>query len=42
MEEWEFIEERELTNWKGQKVCITRQHFTNGVDGHCRTILGRS
>ena len=40
MEEWAFVEERELTNWKGQKVCITCQHFTYGLDGHCRTILG--
>ena len=40
MEEWAFVEERELTSWKGQKVCITCQYFTYGVDMHCRTILG--
>ena len=40
MDEWGFIDERELQGWKGGCVCITCQHFTYGVDQHCRTLLG--
>ena len=40
MEEWSFVEERELQGWKGACLCITCQHFAYGVDQHCRTILG--
>ena len=40
MEEWLFIDERELQGWKGGCVCITCQHFTYGVDQHCHTLLG--
>ena len=36
MEEWAFVDERELQGWKGGCVCITCQHFTYGVDQHCR------
>ena len=39
MEEWEFIDERELENWKGARICITCKHITYGVDAHCRTLL---
>ena len=41
MEEWDFIDERELQGWKGERICMTCQHFTYGVDQHCRTVLGR-
>ena len=40
MEEWGFVDERELQGWKGGCVCITCQHFTYGVDPHCHTLLG--
>ena len=40
MKDWGFIDERELQGWKGACVCITCQHFTNGVDQHCHTQLG--
>ena len=40
MEDWECIDDRELQNWKGDRICITCQHFTYGVDPQCRTILG--
>ena len=40
MEEWAFIDERELQGWKGGCGCITCQHFTYGVDQHCHTLLG--
>ena len=40
MEEWDFLDERELQNWKGGVVCMTCQHFTYGVDEHCHTLLG--
>ena len=40
MEEWGFVDERELQGWKGGCVCITCQHFTYGVDQHCHTLLG--
>ena len=40
MEEWGFVDERELQGWKGGCVCITCQHCTYGVDQHCHTLLG--
>ena len=40
MEKWDYIDDRELHNWKGQRICITCQWFTYGVDSCCRTILG--
>ena len=40
MEEWAFVDERELQGWKGGCVCITCQHFTYGLDQHCHTLLG--
>ena len=42
MEERDYIEERELQGWKGGVVCMTCQHFTYGVDRHCRTMVGCS
>ena len=39
MEDGGFIDERELQGWKGACVCITCQHFTDGVDQHCHTLL---
>ena len=40
MEEWGFVDERDLQNWKGGVVCMTCQHFIYGVDQHCRTMVG--
>ena len=40
MEEWDFVDERDLQNWKGGVVCMTCQHFTYGVDQHCHTMVG--
>ena len=39
MEEWAFVDEKELQGWKGACVRITCQHFTYGVDQHCHTLL---
>lgn len=39
MEEWGYIEDVDLQNWKGDHICITCQHFGYGVDQHCRTLL---
>ena len=25
---------------KGERICMTCQHFAYGVDQHCRTVLG--
>ena len=40
MEDWGYVDERDLQNWKGGVVCMTCQHFTYGVDQHCHTLLG--
>ena len=40
MEDWGFVDERELKNWKGACICMTCQHFAYGVDTHCRTLVG--
>ena len=40
LEEWGFVDERDLQNWKGGVVCMTCQHFTYGVDQHCHTMVG--
>ena len=40
MEEWDFVDERDLQGWKGGVVCMTCQHFTYGVDQHCHTMVG--
>ena len=40
MEDWDFIDERDLQGWKGGVVCMTCQHFTYGVDQHCHTMVG--
>ena len=40
MEEWDFVDERDLQNWKGDVVCITCQHFTYDIDQHCHTMVG--
>ena len=32
MEEWGYVDECELQNWKGGVVCMTCQHFIYGVD----------
>ena len=38
--EWDFVDDRDLQNWKGGVVCMTCQHFTYGVDQHCHTMVG--
>ena len=40
MEEWDLIDDHELQGWKGERICMTCQHFAYGVDQHCRTVLG--
>ena len=40
MEEWDFIDDRDLQSWKGGVVCMTCQHFTYGVDQHCHMMVG--
>ena len=40
MEAWDFVNERDLQEWKGGMVCMTCQHFTYGVDRHCQTMVG--
>ena len=40
MEEWDFVDHRDLQNWKAGVVCMTCQYFTNGVDQHCHTVDG--
>ena len=39
MEEWDFVDEKDLQSWKGARICLTCQHFAYGVDGHCRTMV---
>ena len=40
IEEWDFVDERDLQGWKGVVVCMICQHFTYGVDQHCHTMVG--
>ena len=40
MEEWDFVDERDLQNWRGGVVCMTFRHFTYVVDEHCHILLG--
>ena len=40
MEEWGFVDDCDLQNWKGGVVCMTCQDFTYGVDQHCHTMVG--
>ena len=40
MEEWAWVDERDLAPFRGARVCMTCQHFSWGVDGHCHTLLG--
>ena len=40
MEDWGYVDECELQNWKGGVVCMTCQHFIYGVDQHCHTMVG--
>ncbi|MEB3158147.1 MAG: hypothetical protein VKK03_01655 [Synechococcus sp.] len=42
MDDWDFVEPEQLSRWKGACICMTCQHFSYGVDQHCRTILGCS
>ena len=39
MEEWDYVDEHQLQGWKGREICITCQHFTYGIDQHCRTLV---
>ena len=40
VEEWGFVDDRDLQGWKGGVVCMTCQHFVYGVDQHCHTMVG--
>ncbi len=40
MEEWAYVDERELSNCRCSSVCVACQHFRHGVDQHCRTLVG--
>ena len=40
MEESDFIDDHELQDWKGARICMTCQHFAYGVDQHCHKLLG--
>ena len=40
MEEWDFIDDRQLVRSYSSQVCMTCQHFAYGVDGQCHTLLG--
>ena len=40
MEEWDFVDDRDLQGWKGGVVCMTCQQFTYGVDQHYRKMVG--
>ena len=39
MEEWDYVDDHQLQGWKGREICITCQHFTYGIDQHCRTLV---
>ncbi|MDC0269427.1 MAG: hypothetical protein GWP23_01750 [Synechococcales cyanobacterium H12SWP_bin.12] len=39
MEEWSYVDERELSNCRCSSVCVACQHFRHGVDQHCRTLV---
>ena len=40
MEGWDYTDERELQNRRGERICITCQRFSCGADSSCRKILG--
>ncbi len=40
-EECDFVDERDLQNWKGGVVSMTCQHFPYGVDQLCQTMMSR-
>ena len=40
VDDWDFMDDRELQSRKGACSCMTCQHFSYGVDQHCRTLLG--
>ena len=42
VEDWKFVDERELEGWKGGVVGITCHHFTYGADRHCHTFVVRN
>ena len=39
VEEWAYLDDRDLRPFKGIQVCMTCQHFAYGVDEHCHTLL---
>ncbi|MEJ6584515.1 MAG: hypothetical protein QNK79_06315 [Synechococcus sp. ArSW.bin.68] len=39
MEEWAYVDERELSNCRCSSVCVACQHFRHGVDQHCHTLV---
>jgi len=40
MEDWDFVDDRDLQNWKDGVACMTCQHFIYGVDQHCHAMVG--
>ena len=40
MEEWDFVNEWLIHNWKSGVVWMTCQHFSYGVVQHCHTMAG--
>ena len=40
MEEWSFVDDRELKGWRRAQVCMTCQHFAYWVDQHFHTLVG--
>lgn len=39
MEEWGYVDDRELVSFKANQACASCSHFTYGVDAHCRTLV---
>ena len=39
MEDWAFVDEQELSGWKGACICMTCEHFVYGVDAQSRTLV---
>jgi hypothetical protein len=39
VEEWSYVDERELQNCRCSSVCVACQRFRHGVDQHCHTLV---
>ena len=42
MEEWGFVDDRELQGWKGAQICMTCQHFAFGENGGLQPQAARA